>query len=67
MRCSLVEKGKTMKFTEDNVLRVEHKLIQDQIIMDCPKELKEDLLAYIAGVSDMAQSIIEAMREIAKL
>lgn len=55
-----------MKFTEDNVLRVEHKLIQDQIIMDCPKELKEDLLAYIAGVNDMAQSIIEAMREIAK-
>ena len=55
-----------MKFTEDNVLRVEHKLIQDQIIMDCPKELKEDLLAYIAGGNDMAQSIIEAMREIAK-
>ena len=56
-----------MKFTEDNVLRVEHKLIQDQIIMDCPKELKEDLLEYIAGVNDMAQSIIEAMREVAKM
>ena len=56
-----------MKFTEDNVLRVQHKLIQDQIIMDCPKELKEEMLAYIAGVNDMAQSIIEAMREIAKL
>lgn len=55
-----------MKFTEDNVLRVEHKLIQDQIIMDCPKELTEGLLAYIAGVNDMAQCIIEAMREIAK-
>ena len=55
-----------MKFTEDNVLRVEHELIQGQIIMECPKELKEDLLAYIAGVSDMAQAIIEAMREVAK-
>ena len=55
-----------MKFTEDNILRVEHKLIQDQIIMDCPKELGQDLLAYIAGVNDMAQSIIEAMREVAK-
>ena len=55
-----------MKFIEDNVLRVEHKLIQDQIIMECPKELWQDLLAYIAGVNDMAQSIIEAMREVAK-
>lgn len=56
-----------MKFTEDNVLRVQHKLIQDQIIMDCPKELKEDLLAYIAGVNDMAEDVIAAMREIAKM
>lgn len=55
-----------MKLTEDNVLRVEHKLIQDQIIMDCPDEMKSDLLAYIAGVNDMAQAVIEAMREIAK-
>ena len=62
----MVEGGYLVKFTEDNVLRVQHKLIQDQIIMDCPKELKEDMLAYIAGVNDMAQSIIEAMREIAK-
>lgn len=56
-----------MKFTEDNVLIMEHKLIQDQIIMDCPQELREGLLAYIAGVNDMAQAVIEAMREIAKM
>ena len=55
-----------MKFTEDNVLRVEHKLIQDQLIWDCHKDDREALLMYIAGVNDMAQSIIEAMREIAK-
>ena len=55
-----------MKFTEDNVLRIEHKLIKEQLIMECPEECKADLLAYIAGVNDMAQSIIEAMREIAK-
>ena len=51
-----------MKFTEDNVLRVEHKLIQDQLIMDCPEGCKADLLAYIAGANDMAQYIIDAMR-----
>ena len=56
-----------MKFTEDNVLRVEHRLIKEQLIMECPEECKADLLAYIAGVNDMAQSIIEGMREIAKL
>ena len=39
-----------MKFTEDNVLRVEHRLIKEQLIMECPEECKADLLAYIAGV-----------------
>lgn len=56
-----------MKFTEDNVLRVEHNLIKEQLIMDCPEECKADLLAYIAGVNDMADDIIAAMREIKKL
>jgi hypothetical protein len=55
-----------MKFTEDNVLRVEHRLIKEQLIMECPVESKADLLAYIAGVNDMAEYVIDAMREIAK-
>lgn len=55
-----------MKFTEDNVLRVEHNLIKEQMIMECPDECKADLLAYIAGVNDMAEDVIAAMREIAK-
>ena len=56
-----------MKFTEDNVLRIEHKLIKEQLIMECPEECKADLLAYIAGVNDMAEDVISAMREIKKL
>ena len=56
-----------MKFTEDNALRVEHRLIKEQLIMECPEECKADLLAYIAGVNDMAQSCIDAMREVAKM
>lgn len=55
-----------MKFTADSVLWLEHKLIQEQLIMECPEECKADLLAYIAGVNDMADDIINAMREIAK-
>jgi hypothetical protein len=55
-----------MKFTEDNVLRVEHRLIKEQLIMECPDECKKELLAYIAGVNDMAEDVIDAMREIAK-
>lgn len=55
-----------MKFTADNVLRVEHRLIKEQLIMECPDECKKDLLAYIAGVNDMAEDVIAAMREIAK-
>lgn len=61
-----LEKGKPMKFTEDNVLRVQHLLIKGQLIMECPDECKKDLLAYIAGVNDMAEEVITAMREIAK-
>lgn len=56
-----------MKFTEDNVLRVEHRLIKEQLIMECPDECKADLLAYIAGVNDMTEEVIAAMREIANL
>lgn len=56
-----------MKFTEDNVLRVEHRLIKEQLIMECPDECKKELLAYIAGVNDMAQSVIDVMREVAKM
>ena len=56
-----------MKFTEDNVLRVEHTLISNQIIWECPKDDCEKLLMYIAGVNDMANEVIEAMREIKKM
>lgn len=56
-----------MKFTEDNVLRVEHTLISNQLIWECPKEDCEKLLMYIAGVNDMANEVIEAMRVIKKM
>ena len=51
-----------MKFTADSVRWLEHKLIQDQLIMDCPEGSKADLLAYIAGANDMAQYIIDVMQ-----
>ena len=51
-----------MKFTEDSVRWLEHRLIQEQLIMECPEECKADLLAYIAGANDMAQYIIDAMQ-----
>lgn len=56
-----------MKFTEDNVLRVEHQTITDLCLWDAPEEERQALLMYIAGVHDMAQNIIDAMAEIKKL
>ena len=55
-----------MKVNEHNVLMVQHDIIRNSLIWDCPKEDREALLMYIAGVNDMAQAVIEAMREIAK-
>ena len=56
-----------MKICENNVLKVQHDLILKSLIWECPKEDREALLMYIAGVNDMAQATIEAIQELKKL
>ena len=57
-----------MKFTEDNVYRVEHQMLGDTCVWEClssPDDTR-NTLAYIAGVYDTVTNIIDAMREVAK-
>lgn len=57
-----------MKFTEDNVYRVEHQMLGDACIWDNlsnPEDAK-NTLTYIAGVYDTVTNIIDAMRKVAK-
>lgn len=62
-----------MKFTEVNVLKVEHNVIQDALIgwVDPVEEAEEKqmahVLSYIHGVNDMAQAIIEGMEAVSKI
>lgn len=59
-----------MKFTETNVLKVEHNVIQDALMgWEAPIEEADEkplahVLAYIHGVNEMAQAVIEAMEVI---
>ena len=55
-----------MRITEGVILKVEHDLIADLMLAGCSKEGLEDSAMYIAGVNDMAQAVIEAMRDGAK-
>lgn len=55
-----------MKFTEENVLKVEHLLISDLVIWEVPDDEKANVAMYIAGVHDMAQALIEAMEKVKK-
>ena len=55
-----------MRITEGVILKVEHDLINGLVILDWPKDDDGTMAAYVAGVNDMAQAIIEAMREGAK-
>lgn len=55
-----------MKLTEGNVYRVEHKLIHD---IDLRDDLDNDkrnlaLVAYISGINDMAQSIVNCLKDL---
>lgn len=55
-----------MKFTEDNVYRVEHQQISDLVPWDFRDNNRSarDAFMYILGVHEMADAIIEAMREV---
>lgn len=52
-----------MKITEGVILKVEHDLLVSQILFDCPEEERAAMTMYIAGVNDMAQAVIEVMKE----
>lgn len=54
-----------MKLTEDNVYRVEHKMIFDADLWDdlASETRNIALLAYVSGINDMAQAIVEALKE----
>lgn len=56
-----------MKVNEHNVLMVQHDILRNSLIWECPKEDREALLMYIAGVNDMAQAVIEAIQELKKV
>lgn len=55
-----------MKLTEENVLKVQHKMIQDSLLWETfdSDRLMQQMLAYVTGINDMTQAIIEAIREV---
>lgn len=55
-----------MKLTEDNVYRVEHKLIRETGLWDDLEDEKRNiaLLAYVSGINDMAKAIVDALKEL---
>lgn len=52
-----------MKITEGVILKVEHDLLVSKILSDCPEEERAAMAMCIAGVNDMAQALIEVMKE----
>lgn len=56
-----------MKLTDANVYLIEHKLIQDMcrgyFETGNPDTIR-DTTMYIAGANDMAQAVVEALREV---
>ena len=56
-----------MKVNEYNVLKLQHDILRNSLIWECPKEDREALLMHIAGVNDMAQAVIEAIQELKKV
>jgi NAD(P)H-flavin reductase len=56
-----------MKLTDANVYLIEHKLVRD-ICAGCfdvtDTQADRDTLLYVCGVNDMAQAVVEALREV---
>lgn len=50
-----------MRITEGVILKVEHDLINGLLILEFPKDDDGTIAAYVAGVNDMAQAVIEAI------
>lgn len=55
-----------MRLTEDNVYRIEHKIIRETDIWDDLEDEKRNiaLLAYVSGINDMAKAIVDALKEL---
>lgn len=54
-----------MKLTDANVYKLEHELILDTNIWSfVDKEETVKGLFYIAGINNMAQAVVEALREV---
>lgn len=62
-----------MKFTEVNVLKVEHNVIRDALFdwnppaEEAGEKPMAHILSYIHGVNDMAQAVIEGMEAVSKI
>ena len=54
----LISNGIT--FADKNVYAMEHNLIANQLIWECPDSRKSDLLMYIAGINDAIQLVAES-------
>ena len=56
----------TMKMTEDNVYRVEHKLIKDLILWEVTDDdrMCHTVVSYICGINDMAEAMVECLKDL---
>ena len=54
----LIANGVT--FAGKNIYSLEHKLIANQLIWECPDSKKNDLLMYIAGINDAIGAVAES-------
>ena len=52
--------------TEENVYRVEHKMISDSILWECMDDDRQchTMLAYICGINDMAEAMVECLKDL---
>lgn len=57
-----------MNLTEDNVYRIEHQMIRETDLWDDLADEKRNiaLLAYVSGINDMAQAIVNAIKELGR-
>ena len=57
-----------MRLTEDNVYLIEHKIIRETGLWDDLEDEKRNiaLLAYVAGINDMAQEIVALLKDLGR-
>lgn len=57
-----------MRLTKENVLMIEHKILNDTCIWDLGNaEQERQVLFYIEGVRTMAEEVMKAIEELKKL